>query len=267
MHLLVLLVRNRYDDLLVECVAGQEQGVRSSRMSNKNPLRVRMSIPITARTPSIGDVPFSGFYCRRFFRDAPDRPSCCPLGSMYAEVSTMHMLGICNEWAKDETAQSLWTEEDKTSVYNWCREVRGRLPNLEKKTSGGGQVYKLVQALPMPIAPRMAVCPGSYFHPRLADPGQLKPAGPAEAAVVRLGAAAPEAGPPRVDRTARGARGRARDRGAEAGARGRGGRVPQRLGCQISNGISSICCSPGAAAEGWHVPSPLSAAHRQGVEQ
>lgn len=65
---------------------------------------------------------------------------------MYAEVSTMHMLSICAEWSKDEIARSLWSGEDKMSVYNWCRETRGRLPNLDKQTSGGGQIFKLVQA-------------------------------------------------------------------------------------------------------------------------
>ena len=64
---------------------------------------------------------------------------------MYAEVSTMHMLGICADWCKDETASLLWSAEDKKSVYNWCRETRGRLPNLDKQTSGGGQIFKLVQ--------------------------------------------------------------------------------------------------------------------------
>ena len=65
---------------------------------------------------------------------------------MYADVSIMHMLSTCQEWAKDKTAQSLWTQEDKDNVYEWCREARGRLPNMDKKTSGGGMVYKLVQA-------------------------------------------------------------------------------------------------------------------------
>ena len=66
---------------------------------------------------------------------------------MYAEVSTMHMLSICAEWTKDEMAALLWSEADKASVYNWCRETRGRLPNLDKITSGGGQIFKLVQIL------------------------------------------------------------------------------------------------------------------------
>jgi len=59
----------------------------------------------------------------------------------------MHMLSICAEWSKDEIARSLWSGEDKMSVYNWCRETRGRLPNLDKQTSGGGQIFKLVQIL------------------------------------------------------------------------------------------------------------------------
>lgn len=81
---------------------------------------------------------------------------------MYAEVSTMHMLSICAEWSKDEIARSLWSGEDKMSVYNWCRETRGRLPNLDKQTSGGGQIFKLVQA----SSPRPNGHPPSRSHTR-----------------------------------------------------------------------------------------------------
>jgi len=66
---------------------------------------------------------------------------------MYADASVSHMLPICAEWSKDPDAIALWDDDDFDKVYKWARAVRGRLPNLKRLTSGGGQVYKMVQIL------------------------------------------------------------------------------------------------------------------------
>ena len=66
---------------------------------------------------------------------------------MYSEVSNMHMIRVCEQWSQDEEARSLWSDHDVGEVFKWCKSQRGRLPNLDKLTSGGGQLFKLIQAL------------------------------------------------------------------------------------------------------------------------
>lgn len=67
--------------------------------------------------------------------------------SMFAEANVTHMIAICNNWARDELACSLWNAEDAARLFTWCKAKRGRIPNLDRKTSGGGSLYKLVQIL------------------------------------------------------------------------------------------------------------------------
>lgn len=71
---------------------------------------------------------------------------------MYSEVSNMHMIRVCEQWAQDEDARSLWSDHDVGEVFKWCKSQRGRLPNLDKLTSGGGQLFKLIQARASPLA-------------------------------------------------------------------------------------------------------------------
>lgn len=66
---------------------------------------------------------------------------------MQAESNVTHMIAICDGWSKDATALRLWDGADTARIYDWCKAKRGRIPNLDRKTSGGGTLYKMVQIL------------------------------------------------------------------------------------------------------------------------
>ena len=85
---------------------------------------------------------------------------------MYSEVSNMHMIRVCEQWSQDEEARSLWSDHDVGEVFKWCKSQRGRLPNLDKLTSGGGQLFKLIQARVPPRGPAAPPAPSlaPFYH-------------------------------------------------------------------------------------------------------
>ena len=63
---------------------------------------------------------------------------------MFSEKSVSHWAEVVSKWAEQPSA---WSEAEIDEVYCWCKASRTRQPNLARITSGGGQLYKLLQIL------------------------------------------------------------------------------------------------------------------------